>query len=223
MKSLFINRKNPLILSSASPRRKQLLAQARLPFLSEASHVAETDYLPGPEETARILAEKKACEVFSRISSHWTLGADTLVVINGSASPYPVADPGNNEKILGKPRDRDDAVRMLGQLSGKTHRVITGFCILNPSGKTVHVEAVCTEVHIKKLTGREIEAYVNTKEPYGKAGSYAIQGIGSFMIETISGSYTNVVGLPLFHLIRALCSVGALESYPLPEPGEVGL
>jgi septum formation protein len=106
---------------------------------------------------------------------------------------------------------------MLGLLSGKEHRVITGICVLTPSGKVAHSESVTTLVRFIKLTGQQIEAYISTGEPYGKAGSYAIQGIGSFMVESISGSYSNVVGLPLCVLIKSLLTVGALRSFPLSE------
>lgn len=105
---------------------------------------------------------------------------------------------------------------MLRLLSGRAHDVITGFCILNPFGETAHSEAVTTRVYIKELTDQEIDDYVNTNEPLDKAGSYAIQGIGSFLVKGISGSYTNVVGLPLFALIKALVAVGAIERFPLP-------
>ena len=119
-----------------------------------------------------------------------------------------------DDKMFGKPQDSENARRMLFLLSGREHRVITGFCLLNPSGSVAHFEAVTTLVRIKELTGQEIKAYVSTGEPNGKAGSYAIQGIGSFMVEAISGSYTNVVGLPLCAVIRSLISVGALKRFP---------
>ena len=197
-----ISTQYPLILASASPRRKRLLTQIGLPFRSVASEVTEEDHTADPKETCLLLAEKKARQVHSRTGACWVLGADTVVVI------------GNN--TLGKPEDEKEARRMLQLLSGKEHRVITGFCILNPSGTQVHCEAVTTLVRIKMLTAKEIGGYIATGEPYGKAGSYAIQEIGSFMVEAITGSYTNVVGLPLCALIKALISLGALECFPLP-------
>ena len=198
----YINEQSPLILASASPRRKRLLAQAGLPFRSLASHVDEEGVGGKPQETSRLLAERKASYVCSRVGKAWILGADTMVVVN--------------DEILGKPADREDARRMLWQLNGRDHRVITGFCILNPLDGVVHDEAVTTLVTIKALTRQEIEAYIDTDEPFGKAGSYAIQGIGSFMVKRISGSYTNVVGLPICALIEALFSVGAIKGFPLP-------
>lgn len=104
---------------------------------------------------------------------------------------------------------------MLSLLSGKEHKVITAFCLLNPTGEIAKAEAITTLVKIKRLTEDEIKAYVATGEPFGKAGSYAIQGIGTFMVESISGSYTNVVGLPVCALIKSLLSAGALKNFPL--------
>jgi septum formation protein len=197
-----ISTQYPLILASASPRRKRLLTQIGLPFRSVASQVTEDDQTVDSTRASLFLAEKKARQVYSSTRDYWILGADTVVSIDSD--------------ILGKPKDKEEARRMLFLLSGKKHRVITGFCILNPSGKPAYSEAITTTVRIKKLTEQEIDAYIATAEPYGKAGSYAIQGIGSFMVESISGSYTNVVGLPLCALIKALILVGALQCFPLP-------
>jgi len=198
-----ISTQYPLILASASPRRKRLLTQIGLPFRSVTSQVTEDDKTVDPTRASLFLAEKKARQVYSSTRDSWVLGADTVVSIDSD--------------ILGKPKDKEEARRMLFLLSGKEHRVITGFCILNPSGKPAYSEAITTTVRIKKLTEQEIDAYIATGEPYGKAGSYAIQGIGAFMVESISGSYTNVVGLPLCALIKALILVGALDCFPLPE------
>ena len=201
MKLPVINEKYPLILASASPRRKRLLTQMGLPFRSVASNVREKGHNGDPTEISRVLAEKKAFQVYSKNKESWILGADTVVAID--------------HHILGKPENSDNARQMLTLLSGREHRVITGICILTPSGKVAHSEAVTTRVRFIKLTGQQIEAYISTDEPYGKAGSYAIQGIGSFMVEGISGSYANVVGLPLCVLIKVLLTVGALKRFPL--------
>ncbi len=200
MNSPVISKQSPLILGSASPRRKWLLTQIGLPFRSIVSRVREEGVSGDPKQISCLLAERKALDVYSKTGGGWILGADTIVVIDN--------------KTLGKPANKEKARRMLRLLNGKEHTVITGFCILNPSGNIVHCEAVTTVVRIKKLTGQEIEAYISTSEPYDKAGGYAIQGIGSFMVEAISGSYTNVVGLPVCALIKALVSVGALKAFP---------
>ena len=147
------------------------------------------------------LEEKKARAVYAQPDKSWILGADTVVVLD--------------DHILGKPADDDDAQSMLLMLCGKEHEVITGFCLLDPSGERVHLEAVKTRVKVRGLTESEIQAYIATREPFGKAGSYAIQGIGAFIVESISGSYTNVVGLPLCALIKALQKTNALKRFPL--------
>jgi len=191
-----VSKMNPLILASSSPRRKRLLTQAGVPFRSLASRIREDGADGDPAHISISLAEEKALRVCSQVDGSWVLGADTVVVIE--------------ERILGKPEDAGEARFMLLQLSGKDHRVITGFALIDPSGGIIHSEAISTLVRFKTLTDGEIDAYLSTGEPFGKAGSYAIQGIGSFMVEAISGSYTNVVGLPLCALIKALVSVGAL-------------
>ena len=175
--------------------------QLGLPFRVVVSRVDEDGEKGLPADVTRSLAEKKACFVSQEQNGSWVLGADTVVVVN--------------DTILGKPRDIRDAENMLALLSGNEHEVITGFCVLDPAGHAAHSETVSTRVKVKNLTDREIQGYIETREPFGKAGSYAIQGVGAFMIETISGSYTNVVGLPMCALVKALLSVGALRKFPL--------
>ncbi len=190
-----------MTLASVSPRRKRLLEQMNLPFHVEPSDVDEKETGGQPTEICRRLAEKKAIRVHSLAGPSWILGADTVVVIKN--------------RILGKPQDNAEAREMLRLLSGVEHSVVTGFCILSPSGKIAHSEAVSTAVRFKGLEKEEIEAYISTGEPFGKAGGYAIQGVGSFMVESISGSYANVVGLPICAVIKALIRVGALKTFPL--------
>jgi len=191
----------PLILASSSPRRRRLLSQVGLPFRIRATRVDENGAKGEPGTRACSLAEKKAMAAFLKAGGRWILGADTLVVLG--------------DRVLGKPRDEKKAAAMLSLLSGKEHRVVTGLCLLNPEGHPAHSEAVTTLVRMKKLARREIQGYIATGEPFGKAGGYAIQGIGAFMVETISGSYTNVVGLPVCAVIKALLAAGALKSFPL--------
>jgi septum formation protein len=193
---------NPLILASASPRRKRLLEQIRLPFKCVPGHVDEREPIANPADLCQQLAVKKAFQIRAEYGPAWVLGADTIVVVGS--------------RILGKPDDEREAGHMLRQLTGCAHRVITGFAILFPDGSPAHSEAVTTLVHVKQLSEMEIQSYVLTGEPFGKAGGYGIQGIGAFMVEAISGSYTNVVGLPLCALIKALLRIGALRSFPLP-------
>ncbi|SPD76037.1 Maf-like protein Pcar_0404 [uncultured Desulfobacterium sp.] len=211
----FIDNLRPLILASASPRRKDLLNQIRIPFRSEVSDVTEEDLCANPQNSACRLAVKKAKEVFINAGGSWILGADTIVAAPNGVPAKEVEDEGPLHILLGKPTDEAEAARMLRLLSGKSHMVVTGFCILEPTGGTAHLEAVTSMVRLKDLTDREIESYVATREPLGKAGGYAIQGIGSFMVSGISGSYTNIVGLPLYELIQALVKIGAIRGFPL--------
>jgi len=197
----FIRDDYPLILASASPRRKRLLTQMRIPFRVVPGDVDESETGDGPVELCLRLAEKKAVQVRPVAGPFWFLGADSIVVIS--------------DRVLGKPRDEAEAVEMLGLLEGKEHRVVTGFCILDPSGQIAHSEAVSTAVRFKPLDDAEIHSYIRTGEPFGKAGAYAIQGIGAFMAESISGSYANVVGLPICAVIKALIRVGAIPTFPL--------
>jgi len=197
-----IDENYPLILASASPRRKRLLGQVGLYFKAVPGNIDENlaELEGDPVAKACLLAEKKAGAVLPMFKNNWILGADTIVVID--------------KIILGKPKDHEDAFYMLDMLSGKKHSVITGFAIIDPMGRLIHSEGVITLVKIKGLSKKEITAYIATDEPFGKAGGYAIQGIGSFMVETISGSYTNVVGLPVCSLIKALLSTGAVKNFP---------
>jgi len=191
----------PLILASASPRRRDLLNQLGLSFTALRSEIEEGDVSGTPEEVACSLARKKALRVHEMGAEGWVLGADTIVVVD--------------HRTLGKPSDEEDARRMLRALEGREHRVITGFSVVSPEGREVHGEAVTTRVSIKPLNEEEITGYVNTGEPMGKAGGYAIQGIGAFMVEGIRGSYTNVVGLPVCEVIKAFKKAGVLETFPL--------
>lgn len=199
-----INTNNPLMLASSSPRRRSILRQIGIPFVVKKGKSKELIYedLP-PEKRACKAALDKSKAVYEIKKNQWLLAADTIVVLNNL--------------VLGKPKDLDDCRTMLNTLQGKIHNTITGFCILNYKGEVVHLESVVTEVKIKKLSSNEIENYIKTGEPFGKAGSYAIQGIGSFMIEKINGSYTNVVGLPVFEVINALIACRAIDSFPFIE------
>ncbi len=176
------------------------MTQMGLLYRVVVSRVREEDNGESPENLCRNLAVLKAREVHGREKPSWILGADTIVVVAG--------------RVLGKPESHEDAQGMLSLLSGKAHEVITGFCLLNPSGGIAHSESVITEVRFKFLTEEEITGYIRTGEPFGKAGAYAIQGVGAFMVESISGSYTNVVGLPMCALVKALVGCGALSVFP---------
>ena len=186
-----------LILASKSPRRNELLRQLGFDFEVIPSRVAENFVqTESPEEHVIRLAEAKARDVARKNPDRWVIAADTIVYINGS--------------VLGKPKDREEAVQMLRHLSGQEHWVLTGFFVCHLEKTKSDKEAVQTAVKVKGLTPDEIEWYVQTGEPFDKAGGYAIQGMGAFMIESIRGSYTNVVGLPLCELIQMLNRLGAI-------------
>ena len=186
-----------LILASKSPRRNELLKQMGFDFEVIPSGVAENFVqTESPEEHVIRLAEAKARDVARKNPDRWVIAADTIVYINGS--------------ILGKPKDREEAAEMLRRLSGQEHWVLTGFFVCHLEKTKSDKEAVQTAVKVKGLTPDEIEWYVQTGEPFDKAGGYAIQGMGAFMIESIRGSYTNVVGLPLCELIQMLNRLGAI-------------
>jgi septum formation protein len=190
--------KNELILASKSPRRYELLKQLGFSFDIVPSTVSEEvlGKEPPGEHVSR-LAEAKALDVGGRYPDRWVIAADTIVYIEGS--------------ILGKPKDRAEAIEMLSRLSGREHRVWSGISVCHLGGGKKERRMVETAVKMKSLTPAEMKWYVRTGEPLDKAGAYAIQGIGAFMIESIRGSYTNVVGLPMCELIEMLDRVGALE------------
>jgi len=190
--------RNRLVLASKSPRRYELLKQIGLDFDVIPSGVKE-DFVQGETPQAHVirLAESKALEVGSRCPDCWVIAADTIVYINGS--------------ILGKPKSREEALEMLRGLSGQEHWVLTGFSVRHLAKGIGDKEAVQTAVKVKTLSPVEMEWYIQTGEPFDKAGGYAIQGAGSFMIESIRGSYTNVVGLPVCELIEMLRRLGAVK------------
>jgi len=191
-----------IVLASASPRRRELLAQVGIPFTVVPSS-ADEKILDGetPEEHVIRLSKDKATDV-ARLpgqDGRWFIGSDTVVVRDNS--------------ILGKPADAMQAQQMLKSLSGRGHRVISGYAVFDrETGQTIS-DAVITRVFFKELTDQEITGYILTGEPFDKAGAYAIQGIGSFMVPSIEGSYTNVVGLPLCEVIAALETLGAIELF----------
>ena len=187
-----------LILASASPRRKELLQNARIPFIVQPANVIE-EHLPGetPEGCVRRLAREKASALAERANPDAAiLAADTEVVLDlKTGTP------------LGKPRDAADAERMLSLLSGRSHYVVTGICLEWTDGnrrrRSVDAAEV-TQVEITGITPQEIREYVATGEPMDKAGAYAIQGIASRWIMRIKGCYFNVVGLPVPLVYRML-------------------
>lgn len=187
-----------LILASSSPRRKELLAMLRIAFDVISPHIEEEE-IDGetPREQVARLSQAKARDVGRTVKDRWILGADTIVFIDG--------------EVLGKPRTGAEANCMLRKLSGREHTVMTGFFIYHPELKQSAGTVVESRVAIKKLTDNEIESYIKTGEPFDKAGAYAVQGIGMFMIEKVFGSHTNVIGLPVCEVVSALKRLGAIR------------
>jgi septum formation protein len=186
-----------IVLASASPRRQELLRCAGIPFTVQPAEISETP-LAGetPRDCAERLAGEKAHAVFQSRPQQWVLGADTIVVVD--------------DIILGKPGDADNAVRMLRMLSGRTHAVITGVCIVGPVASNTKTASETTLVTFCELSDDEIRSYVATGEPMDKAGAYAIQGMASRWIPRIEGDYSNVVGLPVALVYSMLRERGAV-------------
>lgn len=188
------------VLASSSPRRRQLLANVGLDFeviepeVCESAREGET-----PLDFAKRMAREKALDVSGSVPrGRIVVGGDTVVSVSG--------------EILGKPNDEKDAFSMLQKLSGKTHEVITGFCVARSPSEVLHLGATSTEVRIKSLDSEVMRRYIKTGEPMDKAGSYAIQGAGSCLVEWIRGSYTGAVGLPLSELVSVLSDIEIVES-----------
>jgi septum formation protein len=195
----------PLLLASASPRRADLLRAAGIRFEARPAAIDES-VLPGEESEAyvRRAARAKARAIAEMAPSRTVIGADTTVVVGG--------------EILGKPEDREDAARMLRLLSGRTHEVLTGVCLIHPAGghgagrDQEAIEVARTLVEFAPLSAAELDWYVASGEPMDKAGAYAIQGPASRYITRIDGCYANVVGLPVSLLYRMCAAAGILVS-----------
>ena len=182
-----------IILASASPRRQELLKQIKIRHHVQVVDIDETPKLnEAPTDYVQRLAFEKAAACQEKFHPKLPiLAADTTVVLNG--------------KIMGKPQDENDAKAMLQELSGNTHHVFTAIALF---GKKQHSALSITEVTFKKLSDAQIHAYWQSGEPLGKAGSYAIQGVASAFIERINGSFSGVMGLPLFETAQLLALEG---------------
>lgn len=219
----------PLALASSSPRRKELLERLGFSLRVVPSGIDESQ-LPGelPEDYVKRVARSKVLAAVRRLQAtlytsdvearrafahsagplptprdepvRWVLGADTVVVVD--------------DVIFGKPEDIQEAREMLSRLSGREHLVITAFCLYDLRRSREGLEAVRTVVKFKDLTRTEIDAYVSVGESMDKAGSYAVQGVGSYLVERMDGSYTNVVGLPLCQVVEMMEAMGARDVLP---------
>lgn len=177
-----------LVLASKSPRRSEILKNAGFEFVIRTADADETiaDGI-NPEDAVVILAARKAKAV-KRANDEMVLGADTIVVLD--------------DKILGKPKDREDAFNMLKSLSGRVHSVFTGVCAISDKGSITFAEE--TKVEFYPLTDEEINTYIDSNDCYDKAGAYGIQGLASKFIKGINGDYFNVVGLPISSVYKKI-------------------
>jgi septum formation protein len=180
-------------LASVSPRRRELLTQIGVPHVVTGAHIDESVH-PGerPHDYVQRMARSKAQTVWEQDRSLPVLAADTTVVLDG--------------RIFGKPADRADAARMLGLLSARTHEVLTAVALASTAGLEMRVSV--SAVRFRALAADEIGAYWETGEPRDKAGAYAVQGLGAVFIESLSGSYSGVMGLPLFETSELLRAAG---------------
>ena len=182
----------PLLLASISPQRRQILQQLDIPFDAVEPLYEETPANEhkgsDPSLVVREHARGKARSVLDMAAGRPVLGVDTEVVVDG--------------ELLGKPADSAEAEAMLERLSGRTHEVISGLCLVTPAWEDVHHDV--TEVTFRALTARDLAHYVGSREWEGRAGGYAIQGLGAGLVERIEGDYLNVVGLPAALLVRLL-------------------
>ena len=188
-----------IILASGSPRRRELLTQIGISFEVVKAEGEEKITTDDPEEAVKELAMQKAQEVAGRVDADVVIGADTVVAVDG--------------EIMGKPADRADASRMLHALQGRSHQVYTGVALdaVRQGVYTVYSFVQRTDVFVYPMTDAEIEAYMDTGEPFDKAGAYGIQGRFGKYIEKINGDYLNVVGLPLGRLYQEMKRLGLTE------------
>jgi septum formation protein len=184
---------SPLLhLASSSPRRQEILTALGLDFTVKAAEVEECRLSDeSPEEMVLRLATAKACAAEVK-TTRFVIGSDTAVVLDGD--------------VLGKPRDQDDALTMLLRLSGRRHSVVTGVALLGPDG--VQTALSTTDVFFREISRDEAIAYWQSGEPRDKAGAYGIQGRGGAFVESIKGSYSGVVGLPVYETVRLLQNAG---------------
>lgn len=190
-----------IILASKSPRRRELLEKAGIKFkIAESKFEEYFDPKLNPRELVEKLSLEKAKAVYRKNSRAGgnkaiIIAADTLIVCDG--------------KVLGKPKNEKDAKRMLQFLSGKVHSIITAFTIIDGDLNKIITKSEETKIHMRKINDNEINGYVQTNEPFDKAGAYAVQGIAEKFIEKIEGNFDNAVGLPLNSLMKELKKIGA--------------
>jgi len=211
-----ISAERPLALGSASPRRRQILRDLQIPFLGAPAHIDESSLSEeNPRSYVSRIASAKAKRVLHGLSeledkgirhSGLVLVADTIVVLD--------------EQILGKPKNAEQAFRLVEQLVGRAHVVLTCYALgQHPSGELLVQRTIESQVVMREASPEELRRYAATGEGLDKAGAYAVQGLGAFLIREVRGSYSNVVGLPACEIVEDLLRLGALQSYPPSQPG----
>lgn len=216
-----ITRSRPLLLGSASPRRSSLLANLGLPFVVLPADIVE-DVEPGERPHAYLerIASAKLSAVQARLA-----GAPHLAEAPQGVAAILVADTTVviDDTIVGKPADIAEAVSTLNRLVGRTHTVLTRYLVASvgqgPDGAPEVRRTVSTQVTLRAASPEEVLGYARSGEGLDKAGAYAAQGLGAFLVEAVSGSYTNVVGLPVCELVNDLKQVGLLQAFPADVPG----
>jgi len=193
-----IKDENGIVLASESTRRIDILRTLGVSFSIIPPDIDERKKPDeSPKDYVLRVSHEKAQKVGDLFPDKWIIGADTVVVHKG--------------RVLGKPKTEEDAYAMLRKLKAAWHKVYTGYCVLNVSRQIIYQDVAETKVFIKDLTDEEIKRYIGTSEPFDKAGSYAVQGKGGYMVKEIKGSYTNVVGLPICEIAEVLLSLGILS------------
>jgi septum formation protein len=180
-----------IILASASPRRQQFLTDFGIDFTIATAAIKETPFVAEqPDDFVKRMAVEKATAISLQYDNQWIIAADTVIAID--------------QQILGKPQDATQAVDILMQLSGKTHQVLTGYCLLHQQKQILISQYAATKVKFWAFPRRIAAAYIACGESMDKAGAYAIQGRGTYLVQSITGSYSNVVGLPMTAVINLL-------------------
>lgn len=189
----------PLILASASPRRQEFLQRLSLDFQVAPAHIDETPETgEAPEAFVRRMALTKARHIARQHPETVVLGADTVVVLAGT--------------IFGKPQDQEQALEILKRLQGRTHQVMTGFAVVSRQQAIEVIDAQITQVAFDRFDDVVLRAYVDSGEPMDKAGAYGIQDRGAFLVRSITGSYSNVVGLPINAVVQTLLRCGLITA-----------
>lgn len=183
-----------MILASKSPRRKEILQQMGFNLEIKVKEIEEISDKESLTDQIMDISRKKVQEVANENINSFVVGADTLVEVDG--------------EVLGKPRDKDEADRMLKSLSGRSHRVITGFTLMNIEKNISVSDCVVSEVYFRELTQEEIDWYISTEEPMDKAGAYGIQGLGSMFVEKIDGDFFSIMGFPINRFMNVLKNIG---------------